>query len=383
INLTDGKKWYLFIGVDKSVVYAQIDQALNDAIISSLIMLLIAISLVIFILHRLYRPILSLKEMVVDLSKGNGDLTRRLPVESNDELGEISQGINQFIANLQSLMLEISQTSEHISNSVEQLQQQTDANNQVLTAHSMETEQVVSAIEEMSATAKDVAGNASEASQFTHDTNEQVSESLSVVTNATNTVSQLVGDVENTAISIEDIGKDTQEITTVLNVIGAIAEQTNLLALNAAIEAARAGEQGRGFAVVADEVRALAARTQSSTAEIEATLNKLLNASQMAIKAMNDTKSTCEKTTQGTSLVATDLNNIASSVNNINDLNTLIATAAEQQSSVTQDITRNMSAIREMVEELAINGQTTANEATSLSAANSQLRAVVSKFKLQ
>jgi len=383
IELIDGKKWYLVIGINKSIAYAQIDQALKETIVSSLMMLFIAIFLVIIILNTLYRPILSLKEMVIDLSKGNGDLTRRLPVNSDDDLGQISKGINQFIANLQSLMLEVSQTTQHISNSVDQLQQQTDANNQVITAHAMETEQIVSAVEEMSATARDVAGNASEASRFTNDTNVQVSESLNIVTDATHTVSQLVGDVENTAVSIEEIGKDTQEITNVLNVIGEIADQTNLLALNAAIEAARAGEQGRGFAVVADEVRTLAARTQTSTAEIEETLNKLRNGSKTAITAMNETKSTCDETTQSTSLVAKDLDNIAGSITNINDLNTLIATAAEEQSSVAEDISRNMSAIRKMVGELSINGEATANETNNLSAANSQLASVVSKFKLQ
>ena len=383
INLADGHKWYLAIGINASIAYAQVNEALNDAIISSLIMLLIAIVLIVIILNTLYTPIRSLKEVVMDLAKGDGDLTHRLPINSSDDIGQISQGINQFIENLQSLMLEVSQSSKKISNSVEQLQQQTNDNNQVLTAHAMETDQIVSAIEEMSATAKDVADNAAQASHVTHDTNAQVSHSLSVFTDATTTITHLVGDVDNTAVSIEEMGHDTQEITNVLNVIGDIADQTNLLALNAAIEAARAGEQGRGFAVVADEVRTLAARTQSSTAEIEATLNKLLGASKNAINAMTDTKSTCEKTTQNTSLVETDLNQIAGSVTNINDLNTLIATAAEEQSSVTEEITRNMTTIQTMVTELSQNGETTANEANNLLAANDHLESVVNKFKLQ
>ncbi|WP_299018111.1 methyl-accepting chemotaxis protein [uncultured Photobacterium sp.] len=383
IDLVNGQKWYLFIGVDKSIAYAAIDEALTSAIMTSVIMLAVVISLVLATLNVLYRPILSLKDVILDLSQGNGDLTRRLPVTSNDDLGQISGGINTFIGNLQSLMLEVSQSSEHISRSIDQLKNQTDSNHDVLTAHTTETEQIVAAIEEMSATANDVARNASEASQFTQKTNSQVTESRSVVTGATNTVSQLVDEVENTAVSIEEIGKDTLDITNVLNVIGEIADQTNLLALNAAIEAARAGEQGRGFAVVADEVRALAARTQTSTAEIEQTLNKLRSGSETAISAMGITKSTCEKTVESTSLVANDLDGITQSVVQINDLNTQIATAAEEQSSVADEITRNMTAIREIVGELSANGVAATNETINLAAVNSQLESVVGKFKLQ
>lgn len=321
--------------------------------------------------------------MVLDLSQGNGDLTRRLPVTSNDDLGQISEGINLFIGNLQSLMLEVSQSSDHISHSVGQLKNRTDANSEVLTAHSTETEQIVASIEEMNATSNDVANNTSEASQLTHKVKSQVTGSKSIVNSATTTVSQLVEDVENTSVSITEIGKHTTNITSVLQVIGEIAEQTNLLALNAAIEAARAGGQGRGFAVVADEVRALAARTQISTAEIEQTLSQLHAGSSAALTAMDTTKSTCKRTAKNTSLVAKDLDTIAESVAHINDLNAQIATAAEEQSSVADEITRNMAAIREIVRELSVNGEATANETINLAAANSQLKSVVDKFRLQ
>ena len=383
ITLVNGKRWYLFIGVDKSVAYAEVDEALESAIVVSAIMLAIGLFLTITVLNIVYRPIVSLKEVVMDLSKGNGDLTRRLPVESNDDLGDISAGINAFITNLQTLMLEIDNSSQHISESVERLEQQTTSNNQVLDAHSIETDQIAAAVEEMSATANDVASNAEEASQFTDAMNKQVNTSKVTVTSTTATVSKLVEDVESSSKSIQDIEKDTQAITKVLNVIGEIAEQTNLLALNAAIEAARAGEQGRGFAVVADEVRALAARTQVSTAEIKETLDALTAGSSSAILAMDMTQETCQQAAKSTYAVAEDLDIIASSVTKINDLNTQIATAAEEQSSVSHEVTRNMTAIREMAQELAINGQATAQESVNVAVANEQLKSIVAQFKLK
>lgn len=382
IKLVNGKKWHLLIGVDKSIAYASLNEALTNSITSSLIMIVIAIGVLLAILQVLYRPILLLKEVVLDLSKGNGDLTRRLPVESKDDLGEISQGINTFITNLQVKMFEILTSSDNIDASIERLKSEMDANSQILVAHTTETEQIVAAVEEMSATANDVARNGNETAAFTQTTNLQALKSKEVVAQATATVAQLVAEVEKTSNNIVQMDKDTLDITNVLKVIGDIADQTNLLALNAAIEAARAGEQGRGFAVVADEVRALAARTQISTAEIEQTLAKLRKGSTTAMSAIEVTKLTCLKTADATELVATDLDAIGISVNQINDLNTQIATAAEEQSSVTGEITRNMTAISEMANELAMNGETSMKQAATLANANIQLRTIVGQFKL-
>ncbi|QYJ90264.1 methyl-accepting chemotaxis protein [Shewanella halotolerans] len=382
IPLVNGKQWFLFIGLDKSNAYAVVDKALTSALVSSAVMLLCAISILLGVLYLLYRPILSLKAMVTELSKGNGDLTKRLEIHSEDDLGQISTGINQFIANLQAMMREVLQASAHISGSVERLNGETETNRHILSAHTKETEQIVAAVEEMSATANDVAQNGSETASFTQLTNEQALASKQVVAQATETVNRLVREVEHTADKIGQIDRDTINITQVLKVIGDIADQTNLLALNAAIEAARAGEQGRGFAVVADEVRALAARTQDSTAEIEETLSNLRDASNSAIHSMEVTKQTCLETASTTERVATDLDAIGSSVNQINDLNTQIATAAEEQSSVSAEITRNMSAICDMANELARSGESSRNETVNLATANQQLEQIVGQFKL-
>jgi len=382
IQLVNGKKWYLFVGIDKSVAYASLGTALNQAVLSSIVMIIIGIAVLLLVLQALYRPILLLKEMVHDLSKGNGDLTSRLPVKNNDDLGLISENINLFIEKLQRLMLDVSQSSNEIDDSIQKLRGEVDANGTILNAHMIETDQIVSAIEEMSVTAKDVAQNSNDTAAFTQTTNAQASKSKESVGEATAIVARLVNEVENTSNSISEIERNTSDINNVLKVIGDIADQTNLLALNAAIEAARAGEYGRGFAVVADEVRALAAKTQDSTTEIEQTLLQLREGSSSAISTMGSTKSTCLEVAQSTEVVASDLGSINDSVSQINDLNLQIATAAEEQSCVSDEIARNMTAISDMANELVVNGNNSLDQTIELANANVNLKALVAQFKL-
>ncbi|MCL1146551.1 methyl-accepting chemotaxis protein [Shewanella marinintestina] len=383
ISLLADQNWYLFISVDESVAYVGLNQSLRNSMFMSAIMLLISIGLVLAILNWLYRPILNLKEMVIALSHGHADLTRRLPVTREDDLGEIASGINRFVANLQSLLKEVASGSKEIGSSISKLNQQTNENTQVLQKHVLETEQVVTAVEEMSATAMDVANNTSQASNAAVVTSDQVSNTNRIVANTKQTVDRLIQDVEDSETNIAHVAQDAVSITKVLQVIGDIAEQTNLLALNAAIEAARAGEQGRGFAVVADEVRALAARTQVSTTEIEQTLDKLQQGINNAVGAMKQTKLTCEQASEATLDVSDNLEKVVRSIADVNDLNTQIATAAEEQSAVSDEISRNMNAIRDMVVVLDDNGQSTDLETNKLTAANDKLIAVVDKFTIE
>ena len=374
------QQWYLFISVDESVAFAGLNESLQDAILTSIVMLLASIALVLSILNRLYRPILHLKEVVIALSNGQADLTKRLPVTSKDDLGEIASGINRFVANLQELMQQVASGSQEIAQSIQHLHQHTDDNASVLNQHVMETEQVVTAVEEMSATAMDVANNTANASQAAVLSNNQVTQTNAIVVSTQQTVERLIQDVEATELNISNVAQDAISITKVLQVIGDIAEQTNLLALNAAIEAARAGEQGRGFAVVADEVRALAARTQVSTTEIAQTLDQLQTGVNNAVDAMKQTKHTCEQASAATTEVSDNLAKVVESIVEVNDLNTHIATAAEEQSAVSDEVSRNMNAIRDMVVLLDNNGKSTVEETDRLTTANQKLIAVVDKF---
>lgn len=376
------KKWFLVLSIDKDAAFAKVDEALDSALTNSGIMLLVSSLLVLLILNWLYRPIIALKQVIVGLSQGQADLTMRLPVNSQDDLGDIATGVNLFITNLESIVKELYANSLDIGQSIAALENQMDGNNQVLTKHVQETEQIVAAVEEMSATANDVANNTAQGSQMATLASTQVNDTKQIVFNTRETVERLIHDVETTEVSIANISDDATTITKVLQVIGDIAAQTNLLALNAAIEAARAGEQGRGFAVVADEVRALAARTQTSTAEIEQTLDKLLLGIEHTVTTMKQTKMTCEQTSHWTNNVTENLDEVIKSVETVSDLNTQIATAAEEQSMVSAEVSRNMAEIRDMVVILEDSGAASRDETHKLSASNQKLAAVVDKFTI-
>lgn len=383
IPLGGGKTWHALIAVNKSVVYAELETSFTESVSTAGGLILFTAIAMIFILQLLYRPILALKTTMIDLSQGEGDLTQRLEVKSNDDLGQIAQAANRFIQNLQNMMLEVSQATVHIADGIEELNAQTQMNNDVLIAHKSETDQVVTAVTEMSATSESVAQNASQSAQLLTHTNDEATQSKQVVHNAVQSVAALVDEVDTMADNIQKTNESTQEINSVLGVIGEIAEQTNLLALNAAIEAARAGEHGRGFAVVADEVRTLAARTQQSTGEINTMLENLHKATDSVMQALDVTKKSCENTAETTSNVNTSLDAMTTSVVQANDLGSQIATAAEQQSVTSDEVTRNLVTINEMVEQLMSNGQQSMDSTQNLASDNEQLQAIVNRFKLQ
>lgn len=383
VILTDDTYWTLMVFVDKATALADVDVAVANAIKTGIVLIGISVGVIIFIINQIYKPLLRLKVAVLDLAQGSGDLTRRLEVNGNDDLAQISEGFNRFSGNLQNMMLQISDATQIISSSIEQLSQTAKENEQMLISHSSETDQVVTAITQMSESARTVAESVTQSNQITEAASKEAQQSLVIVNNAVSTVTSLVNDVEKMSESISSMNRDANKISEVLSVIGAISEQTNLLALNAAIEAARAGEQGRGFAVVADEVRALAARTQNSTTEISDMLTKLLEGTDSVVGAMERTKQQCQTTADKTSEVSGSLNMMSASVSDIDDLSTQIATATEQQSTVAAELSRNMISIREIVESLVVSGRQTVGATESLSHSNHELEQLVGKFKLR
>lgn len=383
VNLTEGRYWTLMVFVDQKTALAEVTDAQIESVGTGILLLIVSLGAIYGIIQISYRPLLKLKEAVLDLSRGEGDLTTRLDVNGNDDLAQISDGFNRFVENLQNMMLSVAESSQAISANISQLSQTTSENEAVLDAHSAETEQVVTAITQMSESARSIAENVSQSNNITAAASKEANQSLKVVDNAVVTVSALVDEVEEMSGRITSMNTDANRISDVLTVIGDISEQTNLLALNAAIEAARAGEQGRGFAVVADEVRALAARTQSSTTEISDMLTALLDGTSSVVEAMDKTKEQCQTTADKTSEVSNSLTIMSASVTEIDDVSTQIATATEQQSSVAEELSKNMLSIRDMVSKLVDSGNQTSAATKSLTHSNEELDRMVNNFKLR
>ncbi len=241
---------------------------------------------------------------------------------------------------------------------------------------------MVAAIEEMNATAESMASDINHTADITRQANDTGAQSRAITELAQSTVASLISEVSQSSENVQQMSSETQNINSILNVIGDIAEQTNLLALNAAIEAARAGEQGRGFAVVADEVRNLASRTKDSTSEVEQALENLVSRTHNVVESMDTTKLRCEETANNAGEVAGSLATMNDFVEEINSLSTQVATAAEEQSSVTKEVSQNMTAISGIVTELDANGQQALSDAQDIAKINEQLVAIVKRFTI-
>jgi len=379
----EGTPWFLATALPTSLITAQRDDVLGSLALLQIPMVLLLVLLAFYAIRQLVQRMKSLSINIDALSAGDADLTRRITIRAEDEMGAIGHSVNRFIIYLQNMIGEVTLATGAMSTGLEQLQQTSAHTNRILVRHASETDQTVTAITEMSSTADTVAQNAAETASFTQRANEHADRSRVVVGEASTSVSALIGEVASATHTVENMRQDAARITETLGVIGAIAGQTNLLALNAAIEAARAGEQGRGFAVVADEVRALAARTQASTSQINEMLARLTTGVSSSVTAMENTQASCQSAADATARVNTGLDEMAGSVSHINNLSTQIATAAEQQSAVTEEINRSMVQIRHMVEELVESGHATETNTQSLLDANGRVIALMSRFKVR
>lgn len=308
------------------------------------------------------------------------DLSREVSVSGTDEAGRLLKALAQMQTNLRATIIQISDSSTQLASAAEEMTVVTEESSRGLVAQNDEVNQAATAVTEMSAAVDEVARNAESASEESKRTQGYTEVGLARVAQTLKSIQKLNGNVENTSAQIQGLSDRAQSITKVVEVIRAIAEQTNLLALNAAIEAARAGEQGRGFAVVADEVRALAHRTQVSTQEIEQMIAAIQGDSDLAVKAMNTSRDLANESLGVAQEASTSLDQISHAIIQINERNLMIATASEEQSHVAREVDRNLVSIRELATQSAAGASQTASACGEMSKLAVNLNQLVNRF---
>ena len=312
----------------------------------------------------------------------SGDLSHNLNSTRQDELGQLQRAMQSMTLGLRTLIGGISEGVTQIASAAEQLSAVTEQTSAGVNSQKIETDQVATAMNEMAATVQEVARNAEEASEAAAAADQQAREGDRVVGEAIAQIERLATEVGNSTIAMGDLKRESDKIGSVLDVIKSVAQQTNLLALNAAIEAARAGEAGRGFAVVADEVRSLAQRTQKSTEEIEELIVGLQQGTQQVASIMDNSRSLTDSSVELTRRAGSALENITRTVSTIQAMNSQIATAAEQQSAVAEEINRSVLNVRDVSEQTAAASEETATSSTELARLGTHLQALVGRFQV-
>jgi methyl-accepting chemotaxis protein len=334
------------------------------------------------IMRVIIAPLHTALEAMGDIVGGEGDLTRRLDDSSKDEIGQLANGFNLFASMVHHIIREIVGYTEQLAQSADRLSVITEETSRGADRQQHQTDEVVAAVNELAATGQEVARNTSAAADAAQNADIAAGEGRAVVGQTIDAIDGLASEVNSATEVIHRLEADSEAIGGVLDVIRGIAEQTNLLALNAAIEAARAGEQGRGFAVVADEVRTLASRTQESTAEIQTMIERLQSGSQEAVKVMDHSKDHANRTVEQAAAAGSALESISEAVNIINQMNIQIATAAEEQNAVAENINQAVVNISDVTEQTAAGAQQTASASNELNELAEHLSGIIQQFKV-
>jgi methyl-accepting chemotaxis protein len=364
----------------------ELQQAISNAVWASILTIavisLLSAIISYFIQASIVKPISAAVAALRDIAEGEGDLTQRLPVNSNDEVGQLALWFNTFIERMHSVIQDFSNTATELNGSAELLSLTAKETEQGAVNQQAEIEKMVSAVREMSAVVDDVAHNVTQTADNAEEADKEATSGREVVTSTMLQIEHLSTDINTAAEVINKLRQETDDIGSVLDVIRGIAEQTNLLALNAAIEAARAGEQGRGFAVVADEVRTLASRTQSSTQEIQAMIEKLQSGAREAVTVMEKGTLQAEESVKQASDAGRSLEAITAGVSTIRDRTNQIASASEEQSSATREMESNIGNISEIAQRTSSGSVEIATSTAKLADMAANMERAVKQFKL-
>ncbi|MDF2155116.1 methyl-accepting chemotaxis protein [Vibrio sp. CAU 1672] len=357
-----GENWYVGALIDEDIAFSAVTKLRNSAMIYTLIAVIASIIALTILIRMLMRPLDQLNTAIQGVASGKGDLTQRLDTDTDQEFSELAKGFNTFMENLQQQMIESKQISAEILAGTKVSAEGAKGSASAIQTQLQELEQLATAMHEMSVTASEVANNAQGAASAAKEADEATSQGSAVVNDSTQTINLLADSIDQAVEEVQGLESATANIETILKVINDIADQTNLLALNAAIEAARAGESGRGFAVVADEVRTLAQRTQESTTEIRSMIEQLQSGASSVASAMQQSKGSAVDAVDKAAQANESLQRIRDAIQRISDMNLQIASAAEEQSLVAEEINNNTVNIKDLSTQVAESaGQT--NEA--------------------
>ncbi|BFM08657.1 methyl-accepting chemotaxis protein [Halioxenophilus aromaticivorans] len=357
-----------------SAIWRAVAIILGVSVVAGLVAMLIQNSIV--------RPVSEAVEALKDIAQGEGDLTRRLRVKTDDEVGELCRWFNVFIERIQNMIGEFAGIVGQIDESSQQLTSTTKETEVGVVKQQSEIQQVVTAVREMASVVAEVAHNVSQAAQDAEQADKEAGSGRQVVVSTMSQIENLANDVDAASVVIDRLRQETDNIGSVLDVIRGIAEQTNLLALNAAIEAARAGEQGRGFAVVADEVRTLASRTQTSTQEIQEMIERLQSGAREAVTMMEKGTSQAQESVAQAEAASHSLEAITAGVSSIKAKTVQIASASEEQSAATREMESNMENIASVAQNTAAGSTQIAASSAELARLAENMSAIVRQFKL-
>ncbi|WDO04131.1 methyl-accepting chemotaxis protein [Aeromonas allosaccharophila] len=374
--------WELVLVLDKAALEAPLSSLLMTQLGMALLVLVGSILAISWLVSMLLGPLTKVSQALARIADGNGDLTQRIKIDANDEVGQLANSFNRFVGSQHQLIGNIRQLANELNADAERSLVTNQAAVDELQRQQQEVTMVATAVTEMASATMEIAGNAENTAAAAQQSAQSSEQGKMLVNKTRQSINGLAEEVGQATEVIGELSRHAQAITSILSTIQGIAEQTNLLALNAAIEAARAGEQGRGFAVVADEVRVLSRRTQDSTQQIQSTIETLQQTTARAVSLMQTSQGLADNSVQDADQAVRALEEITSAISLISDMAGQIATAAEEQTQVTGEITQNTTAIKDVSDEITAAAMRDLDQAQSLKGRATDLNQQVSTFIL-